>query len=445
MISEEEKRISAAALQTALECGAIKARVTLNKSVENIVATLDGEIDRVTRCEDRSLELALFVDGRFGSFSTNRLGDDAIRDFITKAVRLTRLMAEDAHRDLPAPDRICRNAGTGFETGIYDGSISGVTAESRLKAALDASVTGKIRDDGYTVISEEGEWSDSEYCTYITDTQGLNCMHCETVFDYGVEVTVQDKDGGKYSGYWWESKPFLKDLDLSGCGAEAVRRAAAQIGSKPSRNGRYNLVVDTEVASKMVSPVLRALNGYAIQQNDSFLMDSLGRQVFPEGLTVKDVPHIKGQTGSKLFDSEGVATREVTVIENGIVKEYFLNTYMASKLDMQPTQEEATRPKVLPWPEPGLTRDDLMKKCGGGILVTDFNGGNSNSATGDFSYGIEGFLFRNGKIVRPVSGMLVTGNFLSLWNSLVAIADDARPCLSKIVPTLAFSNLEFNG
>ena len=92
-----------------------------------------------------------------------------------------------------------------------------------------------------------------------------------------------------------------------------------------------------------------------------------------------------------------------------------------------------------------MSRQDLMDLCGSGILVTDFNGGNSNTATGDFSYGIEGFLFENGKIVKPVSEMLVTGNFKQLWQGLLGIADDARSCMSKLIPTLAFSNVDFNG
>ena len=174
-------------------------------------------------------------------------------------------------------------------------------------------------------------------------------------------------------------------------------------------------------------------------------MDSLGQQVFPEGLTILDLPRIPGQTCSKYFDSEGVATVEAPVVERGVVKQYFINTYMANKMQMPPTVEDATRPKVQPWPVAGLDRDAILRQCGSGILVTDFNGGNSNPVTGDFSYGIEGYLFEDGRIVRPVSGMLMTGNFLQLWSRLVAAGDDARPCQTKLVPTLAFEEVDFSG
>ncbi len=110
---------------------------------------------------------------------------------------------------------------------------------------------------------------------------------------------------------------------------------------------------------------------------------------------------------------------------------------------MAPTIEDATRPKVMPFGG-CKTRDDLLRKIGSGILITGFNGGNSNTSTGDFSYGIEGFAFEDGRITHPVREMLVTGNFIDLWNPLVATADDARLCMSKLIPTLAFENIDCN-
>ena len=205
------------------------------------------------------------------------------------------------------------------------------------------------------------------------------------------------------------------------------------------------MVVDSEVASKLVSPLLHALNAFSLQQNNSFLTGSLGKKMFPEGMTLMDFPRIPGQTCSKYFDSEGVATADAPIIEEGVVREYFVNSYMSLKMGVAPTVEAATRPKLMPWNGSGMRCDGILRLCGDGILVTDFNGGNCNQATGDFSYGIEGFLFRNGEIVRPVSGMLVTGNFLKLWDGLIAAGDDARPCMSKLIPTVGFAGVDFSG
>ena len=113
-------------------------------------------------------------------------------------------------------------------------------------------------------------------------------------------------------------------------------------------------------------------------------------------------------------------------------------------MGLSPTVEDASRPTLLPV---GGCRnlEDVLEKVGEGILVTGFNGGNSSAATGNFSYGIEGFRFENGKIVHPVREMLITGNFIDLWNHLLVTADDARCAMSKIIPTLAFGEVSISG
>ena len=444
MITEKELDFVREALETARRCGAQHARATLSKSEEDLVATLDGEVDRITHCADRSLSLALFVDGRFGSYSTNKLEREALGEFIAGAVAATRILAEDPCRVLPDPARCCRDARTGNELGLTDPARAALSPAERRQTALAASVFAAGGGADYRIVSEEGEYSDSFYDTVLMDTNGVCCRHSETSFDYGVEITVES-GGEKYSGYWWDAASQRAALNIADCGRKALERAAAQIGSGPAPSGRYTAVIDTETASRLVSPLLRALNGYSIQQNNSFLMDSLGRQLFPEGLTIVDLPRIPGQTCSKYFDSEGVATAEAPIVERGVVKQYFVNSYMANKMQTAPTIEDATRPKLLPWPRAGLDRAAILAQCGSGILVTDFNGGNSNPVTGDFSYGIEGFLFEQGRIVRPVSGMLMTGNFPVLWSNLLAAGDDARTCHSKLIPTLAFSGVDFSG
>lgn len=446
LLNDNEMAAARACLDKALARGADKARVTAAKSATDLVGTLDGQTDKITHCLDRSLTLNLFVDGRYGSFSTNRCDTGDLDAFVDKAVATVRLLAPDPWRNLPAPERVAKNAVTGLELDLYDDSVETVTPEQRVAAALQASVTHspEAEGDGWKLISEEGEYSDGIYDTLTLDSNGTCCRQMESSFDYGAEVTVQDNKGRRYSGYWWDSSTRRDGLGISSIGPEAVRRAAAQISPKRLRSGKYTVVVDSGCASKMVSPLLGALNGYSLQQHDSFLEGSLGRQIFPDGLTIIDTPHILGQSGSRLFDSEGVATHTSPIIENGVVRQYSLNTYMSAKMGLAPTIEDFSRPKVMPWPQAGMSREDIMRMCGDGVLVTGFNGGNSNPATGDFSYGIEGFAFEGGVITHPIREMVMTGNFLQVWARLLACGDDARPCMAKLIPTLAFSGMDIS-
>lgn len=449
LLTEKEIELGRKSLETALRSGADDVRVTLNKSLMELVATLDGEVDKVSSCLDRSLTMVVFADGRYGAFSTNRLEEDALEDFSRRCVSTTKLLAKDPLRSLPDPSRIEKGAQTGFELGLYDPAIESLTPEDRVSMALSAgfaSMRSQLEDaERIAIVSEEGEYSDSVYDTVVIDSRGTYCRHCETSFEYGVEITVETPEGEKFSSYWWEAAPELSDFDPSGCGRKAFERASAK--ARPTEAGSFtgNMVVDTEVSSRLLTPVLNALAGSAIQQKNSFLDGTLGKKVFSEAVTVMDRGRDSGKSGSRLFDSEGVASPTAPIIENGIVREYFLNTYFAAKTGMEPTVEDSMRPCLESWPRKGLGLDDLIREVRDGVLVTGFNGGNSNSATGDFSFGIEGFLIEGGKIGRPVREMLITGNLTDLWNGVIAVADDARNCSSRPVPSVAFRNVSFSG
>jgi len=434
------------ALQMAEEAGAQKARVCISESEEDLVATLNGQTDKVTHCADKSLSIAVFADGRFSSFLTNDLSDNALRSFIRKAVGLTKLVAEDPLRDLPDPARYCRDALSGDELSLSDPARKDISPKKRIEMALDAAIFGKEGTKGGSkgrLISEEGEYSDSFIETVLADTNGLCCRHKESSFDYAVEITVEEK-GEKYSSYHWDSASHLSALNAPQCGPVALKWARDCIGARTISGGRYTMVADKRIASKLISPLLKALSAYSIQQNNSFLKGSLGNTLFSEKMTLLDRPRIPFQNCSKYFDSEGVATRDGDIIRNGAVSLYFVNTYMSHKLNIAPTIEDATRPVLLPTLPKGSTAEDLMRLCGRGIYVTEFNGGNSDPISGDFSYGVQGFLFENGGVLSPVDGMLITGNFITLWKNFIASADDCRSCMSKLIPTLAFDNVEFS-
>lgn len=452
-ITPEEIALADRCIDIAKGLGASAVRVTLNKSMLDLYKTLNGDLDKVTRAGDRSLSFAIFADGRFGVFTTDRMEEKSICKFIDKAIKTVKMLAPDEFRVLPPQERTAKNAITGTEAGIFDGSYLEMTPGKRMETIRQAVYFDKAKsapDAGWTIISEEAEYSDSIYDLYITDSNGLRCRHTETSFEIGCETTVVDEKGNKSSGYWWDAQPFLKDLSYGECCRKAMERAAARINPQRHKGGKFIMVVENEVSSRLVNPLLSALNAFSLQQQNSFLADTLGKKIFHKGLTIMDLPITKGATGSRLFDSEGVAAQNRPVIEDGIVKEYFVNTYMAGKMGIEPTIEDAMRACISPYwgfgdmPSGSIDTEKIMESCGDGILVTGFNGGNSDSATGDFSYGVEGFAFSKGKITGPVSSMVITGNFISLWNNLLAAGNDARTCMSKMIPTLAFDKVDFS-
>jgi PmbA protein len=203
-----------------------------------------------------------------------------------------------------------------------------------------------------------------------------------------------------------------------------------------------SMLVENRTVSRLFSPLISALNGSAIQQKNSFLIDKLGEKVFSEKLTVSDDPFIPSGRGSRLFDGEGLATQKRLVFEKGIVRNYFIDTYYGKKLNMQPTSGGNTN---LVFESGDKDLEGLIAIVEKGILVTGFNGGNSNGSTGDYSFGIEGFLIEDGKIVRPVSEMNITGNMKDLWSGIIEAGNDVYRNTSWLMPSVLFSNVDFSG
>lgn len=454
MITSEEIKTAQRCISVASEMGASASRVYLNKCVTDSYTILNGELDKVTHSADRSIYLYLFVDGRYGTFSTNRLDICELESFISKAIEMVRMLGEDVCRKLPDPSRTAKDAITGLELGLYDPEYEKMDSETRLEHAFRLSIHDKIinEQEGWRLISEECEYSCTSDDSYTADSQGFEGRHRETTFGTFSEMTIEDKDGNKYSGYWWQTSPKASETDFEGCGRTALKKAVSQIGPKKRRSGKYRMVVDTTVASRLVSPIITALNASSIQQKMSFLDGTSGMKVFHDGMTLMDLARTPGKNGSRLFDTEGVSTKDSYIIKKGVVKEYFVNTYLSGKMGIPPTVEDVSRPCLMPFikgkdlqsEEKAVSLEDILKLAGNGILVSGFNGGNCNPVTGDFSFGIEGFAFSKGKIMHPVREMLITGNILELWNNLMAAGTDARDSARWQIPSLAFEDVVFS-
>lgn len=683
-ISDAEREIADKSVQMALDAGASAVMVSLDKAKTEIYALLDGEIDNIRQTGDRSLTFNIYADGKYGTFSTNRFEEESLRDFLCKAVETVRMLVADPFRGLPDKKDLATDAVNGDEMGLCWYGYDSVSRDEKLEMARRVSVFGEFSapssDRNWRVVSEEVEYNNTLSDTYLTSSDGCRCRQTETSFEVSSQVTVEDNDGNKYTGLWWDYGVSPEKVLSSECGRKAVEMAVMQIAPVNADKGKYTMVVSRLVSGRLLQPVLNALSSLSVYQKSSFLVDALGKQVFSKGLNVMDMPLEKGKSGAILFETDGRACRNREIITDGVVKENFTSIYMSRKLGIPPTSSCPNRPVLLPFvseellggerggghcgvsgagfdgsglggdcggvsgdgrgavsggergvergavnggglcaanggerevelgvvnggergvelgvvnggglgaergavsggrgvelgavsgdglgaasggerggelgemsgsglgaengggrgaelgavngsglggdcgdvfgavsggergvelgavsgdgrgiergvvngggrgvelgvasgdergvelcvvngggrgtelagglgAERGLKADpfvneiaqkDILDLCGSGILVTDFNGGNCNSATGDFSYGVSGFLFENGKITSPIDSMLITGNMTDLWSNLLAAGSDPVPGMSRQVPTLAFRDVTFN-
>lgn len=447
-ITENERKIALDSLDCALRAGASAAKVCLNKSVMSTYSVLDKEFDKLVHSTDRSLYFHIFADGKYGNFSTNRFEAGELKGFLESSVETVRMLAADEARCLPAKELYYKGTSSGHEMEIDDPAFDDVPPERKKEIAMECAATAPG-----TAISAETEFSEQADGLFIADTQGFTGLGYETTYAISSEITVKGKGNSRASGYFWSASPMLSGLKYEDCATKAYERATARLNPKKIKSGKYIMVVENYVASRLFAPIMAALNGMAIEQHNSFLTDSLGKRAFPEWLDVIDRPHVKGAPGSRLFDSEGVATKDCDIISHGTVGMYFINSYASRKLGIPQTVESASRPVIVPFDRTsgkgtghGISSlDYILRQSGSGILVTGFNGGNSNPVTGAFSFGIEGFRFENGEILYPISEMLITGDILSLWTKSLFAGTDPLESLRWQVPTLALEDVDFNG
>jgi PmbA protein len=207
-------------------------------------------------------------------------------------------------------------------------------------------------------------------------------------------------------------------------------------------SGNYACVIENRLMRRALGGLLGALSGDAIQQERSFLVGKVGEQIASELFTVTDDPLVIGGFGSRAYDNEGMTARKMPIFERGILRNYYINTYYASKMGVEPTTGGQSN-LVFATGENDL--ESLLRNMGTGILVTGFMGGNSNDTTGDFSVGIRGHWIENGRRVKPISEMNLAGNHLEAWKQLVEVGNDPWPYSASRPPSMRFEELTFSG
>lgn len=435
------KDIAQFALEASLKYGAQSTRVCYNETEQSSVSVLNDSIDRIHHSMGSSLYIQLYVDGRYGSFSTNRLEKSELNTFITKSIEATRLLAKDMCRVLP--DKILYFKGVPKELKQFDSQYENIDPELKKQIAL--ANAAEVYNTDKKLISVSCDFEDTMESVFMMDSQGFNGESRQTLYTISAECSVRDYDEKRPEAFWYDSAMNFTQLQKKGYGKKALSRALSYIGSQKMKSGKYNIVLENTISSRMISPIISALNGSSIQQMNSFLIDSKGKKIFPESMTLLDKPHKIGAMGARFFDSEGIATKPYAIIENGVVMTYYLNTYYAKKLNTAPTIEGPSVPILTSTSKEKYSLSNILNVVDKGIFVTGFNGGNFNSATGDFSYGIQGFYFEKGEIIHPVSEMNMTGNLITLWNNLICAGNDPRGCAKWLIPTIAFNNVDISG
>jgi PmbA protein len=418
--------------------GASRVRISRDRSVE--ISYRERRPETIKEASKKNVNIELFVDGRYSSQTTSDLRKESLKTFIGNAVAMTRLLEPDPFRTLPDPKYY--QGRSEIDLGLEDPAYKSYSPEERhrIVKTIESSC---LEAGGKKVVSVSADVQDGFSESVLMSSNGFEGYEIGTYYVTGAQMTAQDEGDRRPNGYYYVVSPKRKDLPApEWIGKEAARETLALLGARKIKTETLPIIIRNQDVPRWMGGLMTALSGANIQQKRSFLADKKGQKIASEKLTLIDEPLLVGGLSSRRFDSDGMTTKKIVLVEDGVLKEFFINWYYSRKLKWEPTTGGASN-LIIP---PGTrSLETIMKDLGRGILITGFIGGNSNSTTGDSSIGIFGKLFENGVPVQSVSEMNIADNHLNFWHKLVEVANDPWIYSNWRTPSLVFKDVVVSG
>jgi PmbA protein len=427
------------AMERALKTGADQAAVSINFSRQVDVEFRNKQLDNLQEATRNGLTIQVYTGKRYSVQTTNDLKKESLSQFIADAVAGTKYLAKDDYRSLP--DAKYYGGRENKDLRIIDPSHSSVETTDRVKLASAIEAAAMAQSDA--IISTTAGCTDIYSGRVLVNSNGMEGELESTSFSAGAEVTVKDGESGRPEDWCYATTRFRSDLpDAEFLGKNAAQRALRKIGQKKIKSGRYEMIVENRTASRLLSALASPMTGRALQQKSSFLDGMLDKKIASEKLTLIDDPFVEKGLASRFFDGEGLTTKKRVLIDHGVLRCFLIDDYYGKKLGMEPTTGSASN---IVFDCGQLSLDQLVASVKQGFLVTGFIGGNSNSTTGDFSFGIVGLYIDGGRIVHPVNEMNITGNMKDFWNQLTGLGNDPYVYSSLRCPSMVFKDVNFSG
>jgi PmbA protein len=428
----------------ARRAGADAADALAVRSVSLAVEVREGAVEESERSEGDDVGLRVFVGRRQAVVSSNDIKAD-VSQLAERAVAMARVAPEDPYSGLADPAQIARDIP---DLDLLDPDLPAVALlEERAKRAERAglAVAGVTKSGGASASAGIGGM-------VLATSNGFRGAYLNS--GQSVSMTAIAGDGTAMErDYDYSSALHGADLEApEKVGRTAGERTVERLNPRKVETKRVPVVFDRRVAGSLVSHLAGAINGSSVARKTSFLKDKLGERLFAAGINVIDDPRRKRGLRSRPFDAEGVATRRLAVVEDGVLKSWFLDSATARELGFATTAHAQRGVSSTPSPGPsnlhlsagGVTPEALMADIAEGFYVTDLIGMGVNQVTGDYSRGASGFWIENGKRSYPVSEVTIAGNLLEMFRTL-ARANDLEFRFGTNAPTVRVEGLTVGG
>ena len=437
MVKDQEflEKKASYCLGLAKKLGATQSNVVVNNSVSETVNFRNKKLDESNRSDNLGLDITTYIGKKKSSISSSNLLNDNLNILIEKCIETTKNTPEDEFNSLPDKNLLAREV---KDLNLYDATHiendNKVDYLSRLETS--ASFDKKI-------INTESSFTEDKSNFILANSDGF-CKGFKTSSFVASSVAVAKDEKSMERDYDYTLKCHLKDIkkaeELGNKAAEYTRR---KLSPKKIGSEKIAIIFDKRIAKGILNTFTSAISASAISRGTSFLKDQINEKIFSDKINIFDKPDILKGLGSKSFDSEGVRTDTLKLVENGILKHYLIDTYNGKKLNLK-SNGRCGGTSNLYFENGIISYKDLLNSNSRCLYITETIGHGSNIVTGDYSVGATGFFIENGKFKYPINEITIAGNFKDMFQN-ITLANDLEFEYSTNSPTMMIEGMVVAG
>ena len=437
MIKDQEylEQKSSFCLDLAKKFGASDASVIVSNSISETVNFRNQKLDESNRSDNLAIGITTYIGKKKSSISSSNLLDDNLKILIKKCVETTKNTPEDEFNSLPDKDLLAKET---KNLNLYDDSHikNDIKIEYLTRLEAEASKEKKI-------INTESSFTEDKSNFILANSDGF-CKGYKTSSFTASSVTVAKDDKSMERDYEYTSKCHLKDIkNAEELGKISAEQTIKKLSPKKIGSDKIPIIFDKRIAKGILSTFASAISSSAISRGTSFLKDKINQKIFSNGLNIFDKPDILKGLGSKSFDSEGVKTETLRLVEDGVLKNYLIDTYNGKKLNLK-SNGRCGGTSNLYFDNGKISLKDLLNSNSKCLYITETIGHGSNLVTGDYSVGATGFLIENGEFKFPINEITIAGNFKDMFKN-ITLANDLEFKYSTNSPTMMIEGMVVAG
>ena len=418
------KQITRDILEQALKQGASACEAEVSEGFGQSVTVRHDEVETIEYNRDKGIGVTVYIGKQRGYASTSDLSATAIHDTVKAALSIAKFTASDEYSGLADEALLAKDVPDLDLYHPWGQSVEAAIEQAKACEEAAFSVDERINNsEGATVGTMESQFIYGNSLGFINGySSSRHSISC---------AMIAESDHGMQRDYWYTTSRDARDLDNArNVGLLAGQRTVRRLDARKIPTMQVPVLYESSLASGLMSHFVSAVSGGSLYRKSSFLLDSLGKEIFSPLVQIKEMPHIAKGLASSPFDNEGVATHTRDVVNNGVLQGYFLGSYSARKLGMTSTGNAGGNHNLI-MSSTGQDFEQLLKMMGKGLLVTELLGQGVNPVTGDYSRGAAGFWVENGEIQYAVEEITIAGNLKDMFRNIIAVGNDIQVRGSK--------------